>query len=242
MDFSQTRLNRISYWAGTPAYRSALRPTQIKHSVSQDATAINQISDDSVNCYKYRPLDVTNREIRLIHLLPRLSVAEDDHLVSCRIEHASLDDDPTYLALSYTWGPEQPTQIILLEGKRFQVRENLAIVLRQLQHQRDELVLWVDAICINQEAGDKEEKGEQIRLMGAIFGGAAIVLAWLGAADAANDSDIVMETLDRLGKACVYSMPRGSEFYDVIRESMSTEMATITLDHVETMCQFFRRD
>ena len=237
MDHSLTGPNRISYWARTPAYRSALRPTQIKYSASQD-TAIDQISDDSINCYKIRPLDATKREIRLIHLLPRLSPAEDDYLVRCRIEHVSLDDNPTYLALSYLWGPPQPTRTILLEGKRFRIREDLAIALQQLQHHRDELVLWVDAICINEE-GDEDEKGEQIRLMGAIFSGAAIVLAWLGAA---NDSDSVMETLDCLGKALLYSMLKGSEFYDARRDFISTKMASIPLDHVEAICKFFRRE
>jgi hypothetical protein len=138
-------------------------------------------------------------------------------------------------------GPPPPTRTILLEDKGFQIRENLAIALQQLQHHRDELVLWVDAICINQE-GDKDEKGRQLQLMGTIFSGAAIVLAWLGAADAANDSDTVMKTLNRLGKACVYSMPRGSEFYDISRELIPTGMKSITFDHVEAMSRFFRRE
>ena len=41
--------------------------------------------------------------------------------------------------------------------------------------------MWIDALCINQK--DRDERSQQVKLMGAIYRGAAQVIAWLGPDD-----------------------------------------------------------
>jgi hypothetical protein len=43
-----------------------------------------------------------------------------------------------------------------------------------------EMILWIDAICINQE--DITERGHQVQLMGRVCSKATRVLVWLGEA------------------------------------------------------------
>ena len=66
--------------------------------------------------------------------------------------------------------------------------------LRQLRKESDDLVLWADQLCINQD--DYAEKAEQIQKMKSIYERATRVIAWLGVS--ANDSDLVFTTLHRI--------------------------------------------
>jgi Heterokaryon incompatibility protein (HET) len=58
-------------------------------------------------------------------------------------------------------------------------------------------VLWVDAVCINQN--DEDEKSEQVSKMREIYGGATKVYAWLGEADREIDCGfaVLQEFRDR---------------------------------------------
>lgn len=64
-----------------------------------------------------------------------------------------LDDAETieYNALYYQWGTEDATEYILLDGCRFPVRPNLWSALWHIRCEDQTLVLWCDAICIDQE-------------------------------------------------------------------------------------------
>lgn len=83
-----------------------------------------------------------------------------------------------YEALSYVWGNVLKSQSITLNGCAFSVTENLNAALWNLRDRQPEQVLWVDAICINQE--DKNEKEKQIPLMRTIYAQAGRVIVWLG--------------------------------------------------------------
>lgn len=65
------------------------------------------------------------------------------------------------------------------KGRRFYVRSNLDQALRYLRHKSETVILWVDAICINQE-DEKGEKPEQIAKMKDIYNKAERVCIWLG--------------------------------------------------------------
>jgi hypothetical protein len=58
------------------------------------------------------------------------------------------------------------------------IRENLWSALVNLRHAREERVLWIDAICINQ--ADVEERNRQVQLMAYIYSRATTVIVWLG--------------------------------------------------------------
>ncbi|KAI6084106.1 heterokaryon incompatibility protein-domain-containing protein [Hypoxylon rubiginosum] len=125
----------------------------------------------------YKPLDRDRREIRLLHLDWN---GDDDEIVTCRMTTASLEEGPSYAALSYVWGTQPPTEEILVNEKEVLITKSL---LRALWHLRRnelfrEIPLWADAICIDQN--NLAERGHQVKLMASVFSGAFYVIAWLG--------------------------------------------------------------
>lgn len=112
--------------------------------------------------------------IRLLRLKRRSLIPG---LIDASVFHAHFDDLPEYEALSYVWGSSELIPI-LLNGRKFFVTSNLHELLHARASIWRERLLWVDAICINQE--DNQEKPSQIRLMREIYSKASRVIAWLG--------------------------------------------------------------
>jgi hypothetical protein len=126
---------------------------------------------------KYRPLARGNEhEIRLLHLEPRSS-SMPSKAISCHFSYAYLEDNPVYEALSYMWGREQPCGIIVVDGTSCKVRKNLWLALKRLRLHDDERVLWVDALCIDQDTPD--ERNHQVSQMGQIYSQARRVCVWI---------------------------------------------------------------
>lgn len=123
---------------------------------------------------KDRPLRKESREIRILSLLP----GQWDSGICCSTEIRSLDDRPKYEALSYVWGDESVTEPIQLNGVEANVTRNLKLALLHLRKQDEPLMLWIDALCINQ--GDNYEKSYQVHLMGHIYRQCSKVYIWLG--------------------------------------------------------------
>ncbi|KAF3766450.1 heterokaryon incompatibility, partial [Cryphonectria parasitica EP155] len=112
--------------------------------------------------------------------------------IQCTLETFDIGQCPPYVALSYTWGPPEVCETVIINGRPMQVRENLHAVLSVLRNKGNtcfsedatrerNLVrqhFWIDAICINQQ--DLHERGHQVDLMAPIFSQAACVIAWLG--------------------------------------------------------------
>ncbi|KAF9869881.1 hypothetical protein CkaCkLH20_12680 [Colletotrichum karsti] len=85
---------------------------------------------------------------------------------------------PTYEALSYVWGSsDRVDKIITPDGPMF-ITNSLQSALRQVRDDELPLLLWVDAVCINQ--ADDDEKAAQVQMMGKIYSSAHRVLAFLG--------------------------------------------------------------
>lgn len=83
-----------------------------------------------------------------------------------------------YEALSYMWGDPGVTRRINLDGnENFPVTINLEKALRHVRLDYTSRVLWVDAICINQE--DPDEQSDQVNMMKEIYSRAWNVLVWL---------------------------------------------------------------
>jgi hypothetical protein len=91
----------------------------------------------------------------------------------------SLETKPAYVALSYAWTKERPTQQILLNSSLFYIRPNLYEFLKQMMVEQLTSWMFIDAICINQ--GDGVETINQMLLMASLYGGAEKVFAWVGA-------------------------------------------------------------
>ena len=137
----------------------------------------------------YQALDRSQDSIRLCKLLPAEREAPIDcELVSDRISARV----GVYSALSYTWGETLERRWIRLDGKPYHVQPNLREALKAIREKNTPLLIWIDAICINQL--DLAERNHQVSLMGDIYRNANCVLVWLG--PAADDSDAYFDYLD----------------------------------------------
>lgn len=128
--------------------------------------------------HQYDPLDPTRNEIRLLRLLPARSGASR---IRGELFVISLQDDPLqgYEALSYVWGDPAKSADIWIDGKRLGITKNLQLALKDITPKRNEgpLIIWIDAICINQD--NAEERGHQVQLMRKIYSNAVCTRAWL---------------------------------------------------------------
>lgn len=121
----------------------------------------------------YSPLIETD-EIRLLVLLP----LSRQGFIRCKIIHAKLVDNIRYQALSYMWGSGEPKKAIEIDGFEVPIRINLWEALYYLAPTHSTRVLWIDAICINQESD--AERNHQVAQMGRIYSSAETVVVWLG--------------------------------------------------------------
>ncbi len=129
----------------------------------------------------YMPLNPTNNEIRLLTLRPDIPGSE----LNCRLSIVSLSTNPFYEALSYAWGTSGPTRDIQIKGHSHRIGANLETALQHLRHPSENRILWIDALCINQD--DIEERSSQVSKMGEIYSSAENVILWLGRKDAEID-------------------------------------------------------
>lgn len=83
------------------------------------------------------------------------------------------------------------------EDSTMMVTTNLHTALHYLRYERQDKILWIDAICIDQS--NKREVGDQIGQMRHIYGNAERVLIWLG--QVSGILDVVFDSLMRLHKA-----------------------------------------
>ena len=123
------------------------------------------------------------RSIRLLGLLPspEFQSALDVNLTEVSLD-AVTDDEISYEALSYVWGSRFGTESIRCDDKLHLVTPNCQSALRHLRLRDKNRILWVDAICIDQENGaaSVEERNSQVALMGEIYKKAARTLCWFG--------------------------------------------------------------
>lgn len=102
-----------------------------------------------------------------------------------------------YFAISYAWGSSLKQFSLQTPKGRIPLTASLYLGLKRLRRKHDEIWLWADAICINQDdrEGD-DEKARQIRLMTNIFQSAACVYIWLGEEE--DESDIAIQFLESI--------------------------------------------
>ncbi|CAM1507511.1 Fc.00g071520.m01.CDS01 [Cosmosporella sp. VM-42] len=110
---------------------------------------------------------------------------------------------PRYEALSYVWGLEDASELAQVGTKdphsrpsTLVVRPNLAFALRYLRYPIETRVLWIDAICINQQ--DIAERNEQVKRMTSIYAFSQRVIAWVGTAS--HDSHHALTTFRFIGQ------------------------------------------
>lgn len=128
--------------------------------------------------FQYRPLDIAQKEIRLLEIVPDTTYAISG-LVECRLRHVSLAEEPVqaYEAISYCWGDSNNKAEILLEGSSAAVPASAEEVLRRLRKPKESRLVWIDAVCINQN--DIQERCSQIVLMTDIYHNSTRCMAYL---------------------------------------------------------------
>lgn len=127
--------------------------------------------------YEYEPLPNEDASIRLIELRPGIPT----DIIALELFTVSLNKirrKASYEALSYEWGEKKGSIPIQCNGNRLLITPNLRVVLEKLRSTTESRILWVDAVCINQE--DIPERGKQVALMTQIYREATSVLMWIG--------------------------------------------------------------
>ncbi|CAI9631026.1 unnamed protein product [Alternaria burnsii] len=122
----------------------------------------------------YSSIESENGEIRLLELLP----GKYDDSLSMRLLPRKSNEDIEYEALSYAWGTTDSPHEALLDGTPIIMRISLDLGLRRLRYAEKSRILWVDALCINQN--DVQERSHQVQQMAKIYSSAMKVLIWLG--------------------------------------------------------------
>ncbi|KAL2073025.1 hypothetical protein VTL71DRAFT_10349 [Oculimacula yallundae] len=149
--------------------------------------------------YRYSPLNEEAEEIRILTLIP--GKFSDD--IRITLETITFPKDgsliPSFEALSYAWGSVDNKINVFMgtEGSDvLAVTQNLAIALPYLRLEQEPRVLWIDAICVNQE--DLSERSSQVQRMANIYSRASRVVVWVGLET--NDSGIAIDAFELICK------------------------------------------
>jgi hypothetical protein len=124
--------------------------------------------------YDYAPLEKEPHQIRILTLLP--GFWEDE--IQCQLHTEVLSENPKYETLSYAWGNALDKKSIRLDGHAVSVTSNLELALRYLRRPSEGRLLWVDALCIDQNS--QNEKSHQVGLMGSVYKQCSQVNIFLG--------------------------------------------------------------
>ncbi|OAG07888.1 HET-domain-containing protein [Paraphaeosphaeria sporulosa] len=157
--------------------------------------------------YRYKPLPQDRQlSFRIFTLYPahkisapirgklHISSPSNSDLECCKLE--------SYEALSYAWGDAIFTEVIEFPDKSYlPIATNLDSFLRYRRQGDAVILLWVDAICINQQ--DHEEKSSQVQAMGQIYSLASCLSVWLGSPS--DDSTLGMSALQEISHEHAFS-------------------------------------
>ncbi|KAF5663405.1 heterokaryon incompatibility protein [Fusarium denticulatum] len=127
------------------------------------------------NLFQYDSFDLERPGFRLMLLEKGVQPQ-----LRCQIVQAYLDEELifAYEALSYSWGRHTTLHEIVVDEKILSISESLHEALCHLRNPDEDRMLWVDALCIDQN--NIEERGHQVDRMGEIYKKADRVIIWLG--------------------------------------------------------------
>jgi hypothetical protein len=146
------------------------------------------------NVYQYKQLEPS--EFRLVEIRPARMAT-----VKCLIKHFSVDEPPSYVAISYAWGDAGDTRNIQVQGASIGISVSLYGALEALRQKTVAVLVWVDALCIDQQ--NQDERTQQVQLMAHIYTKAKSIAIWLG--PEADDSSLAIDFL--IAMADKYSFP-----------------------------------
>lgn len=155
-----------------------------EHSMRGSCQVPASVDSHTVESFQYHPLDPSKNEIRLLRISPALN---SDGPIRCHLFHTSLDTAPPYQALSYAWGDKSTSHGILINQGSVNVTLNLKNALLRLRPKagEEELIIWVDAICIDQQ--NIPERNLQTGKMRMIYRNANKTAVWIGSQHNGSD-------------------------------------------------------
>lgn len=144
--------------------------------------------------------------------------------------------------------------MIEVDGAGLAITKNLHGALQRLRDPALDRVLWVDAVCINQD--NIAERAQQVQVMAMIYAYASKVVVWLG--EEVEGSSEAMEvlreeayrvyrrqkTLEEANDGKGFPMRRGgNDLFDQAEANDNKEARENARDHVMTLLQrpWFRR-
>ena len=133
------------------------------------------------NQFEYDPLEGAN-SIRLLLIQP---APRGDGDLQCNMSHTTLSTSLGFTALSYVWGTPSQTRdqrrTVWVDRKQVLIGPNLYDALLHLRDGEEPILIWADAICINQL--DLMERNHQVYIMRDIYSKAERTVIYLGADD-----------------------------------------------------------
>ena len=158
--------------------------------------------------FDFAPLVPFGPAIRLIVLHP---AANRENIIMCSQLVESLENEPRYTALSYSWYyGDEPDVIVLVNGCECKIKPNLAKALIELRLEHRPRILWIDALCMSMR--DLRERGAHVRIMDQIYHNADRVIIWLGA-----DNSCIEDRIEELKFWGSPSTNKGTDSVHVVR-------------------------
>jgi len=139
------------------------------------------------------PQSTPTAQIRLLTLHP--GAFNDEISVTLHKATLSTNSPNTYEALSYVWGSEKdPIPITVNQKWTVKITQNLFTALKHLRLADKPRLMWIDAVCINQD--DLQERAQQVTLMRKIYEQAGQIVVWLGPEE--DDSALALDWLQMI--------------------------------------------
>ena len=109
------------------------------------------------------------------------------------------------------------------------------MALQHLSFAKKPRLLWIDAICINQD--DIVERSEQVNKMASIYGSARLVILWLG--EEAHESTLAVQTLRDVGEGLdVLNVGAGLKNISIKRGSLAEKLENNAEDRAQMATSF----
>ncbi|KAK6429346.1 hypothetical protein LTR95_014507 [Oleoguttula sp. CCFEE 5521] len=137
-------------------------------------------ADASPHTPLYTPINLYPNAAHFLVSDAVAQAVESDSVFSGLLVAESLDNNPQYVALTHSWGP-QPGQRswLRVKGQSTSIPHHIFRWLKYWQQdQTSHLPVWIDAIAIN--VPDIGERSQQFSLMGAVYRQASYVVMWIG--------------------------------------------------------------
>ncbi|OBR05707.1 heterokaryon incompatibility protein [Colletotrichum higginsianum IMI 349063] len=159
--------------------------------------------------------------------------------IHVRLQEADIDKWPTFAALSYVWGDPSQREYIYISGQEVSVTKSLFDALRHFRLPDQELLIWADALCINQD--DLEERAEQVQLMREIYSRSTSVMVWLGL-DTDGQAVCAIPLIESIHQACEnHAMAKGVELLDMAHFTPATQkfegLAGVSISDITTVAE-----